>query len=441
MKRSWLLTVMIGLALAPAQELFAQKILTVEEAIATVLKNNYDIELLRNDSASYALDKSYAKAAFMPRINSTTGLVFNNNDQLQKFTDGTKRQRNGIRSNNLAGSVQLNWTIFNGLKMVTTRVKLNEFVKLGDLAIKNQMITSVASLLVNYYSIVHQKQQLKAVEEQMSINEERVKLSEKKLSVGLGAKPELLQAKVDLNAQRAARLKQQTLIAQLKEQLNLIMNIPSTVGYEVYDSIVINNRILLQDLISGLENTSPSLLITKKNIDISQLVLKERKADLYPIVALNSNYNYSKTDNQAVVNPFTPLYSRNNGFNYGLGITIPILNGLNAKRLIQQSQLDIAFLKLSYQSQQATLNTAITKAYKEYTMQQQALLLEEDNILLAKENVFISLERYRLGVSTYLELRETQKSLADAYTRLLAARYNTKLAEIELMRLNGNLMQ
>jgi outer membrane protein TolC len=303
------------------------------------------------------------------------------------------------------------------------------------------MISSVASLLVNYYNIVHQKQQLKAVEEQMSINEERVKLAEKKLSVGLGAKPELLQAKVDLNAQRSARLKQQTLIAQLKEQLNLIMNIPSIVGYEVYDSIVINNRILLQDLISGLENTSPTLLITKKNIDISQLVLKERQADRYPIVSFNSNYNYSKTDNQAVVNPFTPLYSRNNGFNYGLGVTIPILNGLNAKRLIQQSQLDIAFLKLSFQSQQATINTAIAKAYKEYTMQQQALLLEEDNILLAKENVFISLERYRLGVSTYLELRETQKSLEDAYTRLLAARYNTKLSEIELMRLNGNLMQ
>ena len=441
MKKSWLLTVMIGLALTPAQYLFAQKILTVEEAIATVLKNNYDIELLRNDSASYALDKSYAKAAFMPRINSTTGFVLNNNDQLQKFTDGTKRERKAIRSNNLAGSVQLNWTLFNGHKMVTTREKLNEFVKLGDLAIKNQMITSVASLLVNYYNIVHQKQQLKAVEEQMSINEERVKLSEKKLSVGLGAKPELLQAKVDLNAQKSARLKQQTLIAQLKEQLNLIMNIPSAVGYEVSDSIVINNRLLLQDLISSLESTSPTLLLTKKNIDISQLVMKERKADRYPIVSFNSNYNYSKTDNQAVVNPFTPLYSRNNGFNYGLGITIPILNGLNTKRLIQQSQLEISFLKLSYQSQQATLNTNITKAFKEYTMQQQALLLEEDNILLAKENVFISLERYRLGVSTYLELRESQKSLEDAYTRLLAARYNTKLAEIELLRLNGNLMQ
>jgi outer membrane protein len=441
MKKSWLITVMIGLALVPAQQLFAQKVLTVEEAIATVLQNNYDIQLLRNDSASYALDKSYAKAAFLPRINSNSGLVFNNNDQLQKFTDGSKKERNNILSNNLSGSIQLNWILFNGHKMVTTKEKLNEFVKLGDLAIKNQMITSITALLVNYYNIVHQKQQLKAIEEQMSINEERVKLAEKKLSVGLGAKPELLQAKVDLNAQKSARLKQQTLIAQLKDQLNLLMNIASNIAYEVSDSILINNHILLQDMINGLEASSPSLLMAKKNIAISQLVLKERIADRYPIFSFNSNYNYSKLDNQAVVNPFTPLYSRNNGFNYGVGISIPILNGLNTKRLIQQTQLDIVYLKLAYKSQQATINTGITKAFKEYVMQQQTLTLEEDNILLAKENVLISLERYRLGVSTYLELRETQKSLEDAYTRLLAARYNTKLAEIDLLRLNGDLLK
>ena len=441
MKKNWLITVMIGLAYLPAQQLFAQKILTVEAAIAAVLKNNYDIELLRNDSASYALDKSYANDAFMPRINSNTGFVFNNNDQLQKFTDGTKRERNGIRSNNLAGSVQLSWTLYNGHKMLTTKEKLNEFVQLGNLTIKNQLITSIAALLVKYYNIVHQKQQLKAVEEQMSINEERVKLADKKLGVGLGAKPELLQAKVDLNAQKSARLKQQTLIAQLKEQLNLLMNTASNSTYDVSDSILINNHIVLQDMINGLESSNPSLLMAKKNIDISQLVLKERKADRYPVVAFNSAYNYSKTDNKAVVNPFTPLYNRNNGFNYGLGISIPILNGLNTKRLIQQTQLDIAYLKISYQSQQATIHSGISNAFKEYIMQQQALTLEEDNILLAKENVFISLERYRLGVSTYLELRETQKSLEDAYTRLLAARYNTKLAEIELLRLNGNLMQ
>ena len=176
-----------------SQPLFAQNKLTVEQAIMATIENNYDIQLLRNDSSSYALDKSYARAAFLPRLNATTGLVYNNNNQKQKLADGSKRESSGIRSNNLSGSVQLNWTLFDGFKMFATRDKLSQFVLLGELNIKNQIITSVAAVINNYYNIVRQKQLLKAIEEQMSINEDRVKLAEKKLSVGLGAKPELLQ--------------------------------------------------------------------------------------------------------------------------------------------------------------------------------------------------------------------------------------------------------
>ena len=86
-----------------SQLLFAQNKLTVEQAITATIENNYDIQLFRNDSSSYALDNSYARAAFLPRVNATSGLVFNNNNQKQKFNDGTKRESNGIRSNNISG--------------------------------------------------------------------------------------------------------------------------------------------------------------------------------------------------------------------------------------------------------------------------------------------------------------------------------------------------
>ena len=419
----------------------AQNLLTVEDAMAAAIRNNYDIQLLRNDSSSYALDKSYAKAAFLPRLNATTGYVFNNNDQKQRFSDGTKRESKAVRSNNLSGSIQLNWTLFDGFKMFATRDKLDEFVKLGELNIRNQMVTTIAAIINNYYNIVRQKQQLKAIEEQMGINEERVKLAEKKFSVGLGAKPELLQAKVDLNAQKAARLKQQTLIDQLKEQLNQLMNVAMNTRYEVADSIPFKKDITIDEVINGYEAANPSLLVIKKNIDITKLTLKEKKAERYPVVSFNSAYNYSKTDNKTVVNPFTPLYNRNNGFNYGIGITIPILNGFNVKRQIQQTQLDIDYLKLSYENQKAKIDLGITNAYKDYELQKKTLALEEDNILLAKENVFIAVERLRLGISTSLELRETQKSLEQAYDRLIAARYNTKLAETELLKLKGDLVK
>ena len=441
MKNCYKIICLFIFALLFNQFVFAQNKLTVEQAIAATLENNFDIQLVRNDSSSYALDKSYARAAFLPRVNATTGLVYNNNNQKQRLADGSKRESSGVRSKNISGSVQLNWTIFDGFKMFATRDKLAQFVQLGELNIKNQMVTSVALVINNYYNIVRQKQQLKAIEEQMGINEERVKLAEKKISVGLGAKPELLQGKVDLNAQKAARLKQQTLIDQLKEQLNQLMNIAMNTRYEVSDTIPFVANIILGDLMSGVETTNPQLLLTKKNIDITKLTLKERKAELYPVVSLNSAYNYSRTNNKTVINTFTPLFNRNNGFNYGIGITIPILNGFNVRRQIKQTQLDIDWLNISYQNQKSQINLGITNAFKDYDLQKKMLALEEENILLAKENVYIALERLRLGISTYLELRETQKSLELAYDRLIAARYNTKLAETELLRLKGDLIK
>lgn len=428
------------LLLIPALYCPAQPMLSVEEAIATALKNNYDIQLARNDSIVAALDYSYKNAAFIPRLNANTGIVFNNNDQYQKFNDGTIRERKGVRSDNLTASLALSWTLFDGLKMFATRDKFAEFVKLGELGIKNQVINTVATVINTYYSIVRQKQQLRAIEEQISISQERVKLAQYKLDIGVGAKPDVLQSKVDLNAQKAAQLEQQTLISQLKDQLNQLMNSHGA-EYDVDDSIPINKNLSLTDLQNNIESTNPALLIAKKNIDIAGLTLKERKADRFPVVSFISNYNFNKLDNREVVNPFQPLFSRNSGLNYGLTATIPIFNNYNVKRLIQQAERDIVFRRLSYDNQKSVLSLAVLNAWKNYEWQKKALNLEEESITLAKENVDIVLEVYRLNSTTLIQLKEAQKSLQDARTRLINARYNTKLAETELLRLKGELVK
>lgn len=440
MKTFFFILSIVYVILAPAK-VTAQQFLSLEEAIANALKNNYDIQLLKNDSTAFALDNSYAKAAFLPRLNGSTGLVFNNNNQKQKLSDGSIRQQNGIRSDNVTAAVALNWTVFDGLKMFATRDKLAEFVKLGELNIKNQVVNTIADVITNYYNIVRQKQQLKAIQEQMGLNEERLKQADKKLSVGLGAKPDVLLAKTDINAQSAALLQQQTLIEQLKEQLNLLMASPINTTYEVADSIPINNNLIVTDILAAAETNNPALQVAKQNITIAGLTLAERKAERFPTVNINSAYNFGKTDNRTVLNTFTPLYNRNLGFNYGISATIPIFNGFTAKRQVQQAQLDIDYSKIQYNQVKAANEIAISNAFKTYELQKKTLALEEENILLAKENVNIAMERFRLGISTTLELRETQKTLEDAYSRLIAARYNTKVAETELLRLKGDLVK
>lgn len=441
MKKLLIISIKVISACLFVIELKAQPLLRVEEAVAAALKNNYDIRLLRNDSVVNALNNSYAKAAFYPRLNASNTILFNNNNQKQKLSDGSERVGNGIRSNTETASLNLNWTIFDGLKMFATRDKLAEFVKLGELNIKNQLINTIAEVINTYFNIVRQKQQLKAIEEQMGINEERVKQAEKKFSVGLGAKPELLQSKLDLNAQKSAKLTQLNLIEQLKEQLNeLIVFAPGT-AYEVTDSIPIDMNLTLGEIFSSAEKNNPALNVSKQNISIAKITLKERKAERFPTINLNGAYNFSKTNNQTVVNNFTPLFNRNLGFNYGATIAIPIFNGFNVKRQIRVAQLDIQYQELLYDYQKTKMHIAITSAYKDYELQKKQLLLEEENIKLAKENVSIALERLRLGVSTSLELRETQRSLEEAYNRLIAARYNSKVAETALLKLKGELVK
>ena len=213
----------------------AQQVLTVDEAIREALKSNYDIQLVKLDSTAYAIDNNYAYSGLLPRLSATGGKIWNTNNSDIDFADGRKVQRDGVRSNTLSGSVNLNWTLFDGFRMFSTLKKLEEFQRLGEYAVKNQVVNTVAAVINNYFNIVRQKQQLRAIEEQMSINVERAELAEKRLSVGLGAKPELLQAKVDLNAQRSAQLTQQTLIVQLKGQLNQLIGRSIGADYEVSD--------------------------------------------------------------------------------------------------------------------------------------------------------------------------------------------------------------
>jgi outer membrane protein len=436
MKKSFL-----SLLVLIAASASAQRMLTLEEAVATALKNNYDIQLSKNDSLVSALDYSYRNAVFLPRLNATTGATWNNNDQKQTLADGTKREQNNIKSGNINAALNLNWTLFDGMKMFATRDKTEEFIKLGELGIKNQIVNTVAVVINTYYNIARQKQQLKAIEEQMAISQVRVDLAQRKLEIGSGAKPDVLQSKVDLNAQKASKLEQQTDIEQLKELLNQAMNVKDAPPYDVADSIPLNTTIALGDILNGVATTNPTLLIAKKSIDIAGYTLKERKAEKLPTVSFNSVYNFTRTKNQTVINPFSPLFNQSLGLNYGLTASIPILNNFNNKRLIKQAQLDIQYQQLVYDNQKAVLNLAVLTAFKEYEQQKKALTLEEENILLAKENVSIALEVYRLGASTIVQLREAQKSLGDAYDRLIAARFEMKLAETELLRLKGDLVK
>ena len=415
---------------------------TVENVIQLALQKNYDVLVIQATGALAANDNRYAFGAFLPLINATGSNFHNvNNSKNINFLD-LDRVFPAARSTNTNAAVQLVWTLFDGTRMFAARKRISALSELGQINVRNQMINTTAFIITTYYSIVRQKQQLKAIQELMGVSEERVKLAEKKLQVGTGGKPELLQAKVDLNAQRTATLAQETLIQQLKDQLNgaLAFSLPEI--YDVGDTIPINLTLTQEQIALDIEMSNQQLASVRKNIEVFEQILKETRASRSLIINFVSNYNIlNRIENQVEVTPgVTQKLIQNQGYNYGLTASIPIMNAMNVNRVIGQAKINLDRQKIIYDQQLTVVLVGVRNAYVNYNNAKRALLIEEENILLAKENVTIAFEGFKRGIITALDLRTAQQSLADAYNRLIAARYLAKVSETELLRLKGALL-
>jgi len=440
MKLSGLLLVVIFfqiLVSANAQD----QVVTLEEVVALALEKNYDIKVSKNLAYSAATDDKFAPGAFLPVINANGLRTWNRSNSKQTLANDSVVVRDGIRTNNLIGNVQLTWLLFDGGRMFATRERIAQIEAQGELEVKNQMVNTIAQVITGYYDVVRQKQQLNAIREQMGVSEERVRLADRRLQVGTAAKPELLQAKVDLNSQRTAVFVQQTLITQLKDQLNGLVGMQLPALYEVSDSIIINLDIEEGDIATNIDNTNFNLLSAKKDLDIAALQLKERKGEKYPFLNFTSSYNFTRNESNLATNPFSPLTNQNKGLNYGFTVTMPIINGFLNRRNIQQARITVDRTMLLYEQSKLTVDVSVKNAYTAYENAKAVLLIEEENILLARENLYITLETFKRGATTFIELRTAQQSLADAYNRLINARYLAKVAEIELLRLNGSLLR
>lgn len=438
MKKGFVAFVLLTLS----SRLWAQQdSLTAEEAVAFALRNNYSILLARQDSAVAAIDYEYRNAAFLPRLNASGTALFSNNNQKQTLADGSEKNRTGIRSTNLSSSLNLNWTVFDGFRMFLLRDQLDIAVNQGNLVIKSAVVNTVASVITTYYDIVRQKQQLRNVEEQLQLAADRLQLAQYKFDIGVGIKPDVLQAKIDFNNSTAARLNQLSLIEQRRQTLNQLMNVNPATDYKVSDTIPVETALVLGNLLSNFSQANPELQLARTNIEAAQLNVRLAKAARYPTVSLISAYNFNRTSNNQVINQFSPLFNLNRGWNYGVTVNVPILNNFTVKQQIRQAQLAVDFQQLQYQNQESVLNSNLLNAYSSYITQKQVVATLDSSVSLARENLYIERERYRLGKTTFIELRQAEENVSNILTNLINACYNLKVAETELLRLRGELVR
>ncbi|HMJ69602.1 MAG TPA: TolC family protein [Cyclobacteriaceae bacterium] len=419
----------------------AQQRLAVEDVVVTALEKDYNIRLSQNFLESSETDAGNAVGLFIPDFSLTGGRSWTRSNSTQLFADNSEVVRPNIKQNALNGQAQLTWTLFDGLKMFATYKGLQQVAGVNEVQLKNQMANTMASVIGNYYSVVAQEQQLKAINEQISVGEERVKLAERKLQVGSGAKTELLQARLDQNAFKTLALQQEAQIIQTKALLNQTAGMTLPDEFQVADTIPLNLGLTMEEIMDGIESTSPTLIAARGNIEVARFALKARRGDRLPVINFVSGYNFNRNESNQAANQFQPIGNRTGGFNYGFTASWPLLNNLVVKNNVQLAEINLKRQEMFYEQAKAAASANVKIAYANYDNARKTLVIEEENIGFARENVTILLESFKRGIATFIELRTAQQSAVEAYNRLTTARYNAKVSETELLRLKGGLLR
>ncbi len=153
---------------------YSQEVLTLEQAVEIGLKNNYSIQISKNESVMTANDVFIGNAGMLPSVNlnATQNNSIINSEQV--FATGQEQSRKNAKSNALTAGVALNWTLFDGLGMFVTYEKLQQLRDMGELNARVSIEAAVESIINTYYAAVMQKQMLKVIRQNMDISTERI---------------------------------------------------------------------------------------------------------------------------------------------------------------------------------------------------------------------------------------------------------------------------
>nr|MBP7496742.1 TolC family protein [Bacteroidales bacterium] len=184
---------------------------------------------------------------------------------------------------------------------------------------------------------------------------------------------------------------------------------------------------------SASQNTG--LNIYKHNIELSRYNSKDIVSQRYPKLSFLMNYNFTRSENQAGFS----LLNSNLGFTRGFTLSYSLFDGFNNNIKLKNAKLGEQQALMLFNQVKTEVESALLKAFNTFTLNLQMLNLEEENIKISRENLNVALEKFRLGTISSLEFKEAQNSFESAYIRLINARYDTKLSEITLMKLNGDL--
>jgi len=408
----------------------AQQQITLQNAIDTALKNNFDIQIARNYSEINKINNSFGMAGGLPSINFTAEDNGSVTDIYQKLNSGSDINKSNVKGSNINANITASMTLFNGFKIIATKERLSCLQKQSELELNQQIQNTIAAIMVKYYDIVRQESYFKIIQNSLEVSKKKLEIIKERVNVGMSNDADILQAQIDVNIVEQNIKGQQLIIDQAKADLLQLMSVKKFIPFTIIDTIIINKNIQLDSIINYLNN-NPQYLSAEQQIKINEQIVKEIAALRFPSVKVNTGYNFSNIKSDAS----TTLLNQNYGPSLGVTLQIPIYNGNIYKKQRNAALYNVKNAKLQKDNLLNLLKTDAIKTFLSYNNTLQQLSSQFNNYELSKKLVNLVIQRFQVNQTTIIDVKTAQASFENSGYLLVNLQYAAKIAEIELNRL------
>lgn len=420
---------------------------TLKQVVDYALQNNVNSKTINlniekaqqrvKESTAIGLPQVNASGNFQHNIDLPTQLIPANafnpaapSDEFAELQFGTKF--------NTTGAITVNQLLFDGSYFVGLQAakKYKETVGIEGQKSKQDVRQKVTSA---YYTVLVAKENVDVISEILSSTQKIYDDTKLIYDAGLMELQDLEQMELSVLSVKSQVDEANRMYELSKNALKFEMGMP------VNDNIKVNGSIdsLIKELKPSLtsEEINPKsnidYQILSKNIELGELQVKLEKARRLP--SLGAFFSHQQTAMRNDFNFFAnkPWYPTTV---WGLQLNVPIWSSGQGAARIKQAQIDVELAKTQQSNLENAINLQAQKAKSDFDGAYEKTETQKQKLDLAQKIHEKTLIKYKEGVSTSLDITQTQNQVLSEKANYINSVFQMLNAKVELDKLTNKFL-
>lgn len=338
--------------------------------------------------------------------------------------------------NSLTGNISLSWRLFDfGGRRANLRA--SELLLQAALANHDAVLQKTLSAVISAYSEVQITQEnWQTREKNEALSREILATTERRETLGAGARTDTLQAKTALAKAGLEKNRAKSAYDKARAVLVFTLGLPATSDLTLSDDTTSPVNTIRQDLKQWLEQTQqshPAIVAARAQLEAARQKLIVTRSEGSPTIDFSGNYYENGRPNQGVTS------TRTKETIVGVSVTIPLFNGFAQTYKVRGAQAQLEQKEFELQDTEHQVLTEVVKAHAEATAALNNLEASQLLLSTAEEALDSVKRKFDKGAANLLDMLNTQAALLDAQHERIRCFAEWRSARLILLANSGAL--